>query len=79
VKPEPVPPLKANRTQRSIQFARQTEPLLTAEAVEDQEALETSTLIGQFTDSVEYEINDFLADGVVATSVVVGYSFIQKR
>ena len=56
-----------------LNSVRTVERTLTAKAVEDQEALETSTLIGQFTDSVEYEINDFLADGVVATSVVVGY------
>ena len=45
----------------------------TAKAVEDEETLETSTLIGQFTDTVEYEINDFLSNGVMTTSIVVSY------
>ena len=42
--------------------------------MKDQKALETGTLIGQFTDSIEYKVNDFLSDGVVTTSVVVGYA-----
>ena len=33
--------------------------------------LETSALIGEFSDSVEDEIDDFLTDGVVTTGVVV--------
>ena len=47
-----------------------------AEAVEYQEALETSALIGQLADAVEYQIDDFFANGVVATSVVVGSIFL---
>ena len=34
--------------------------------------LETSALIGEFSDSVEDEIDDFLTNGVVTTGVVVG-------
>jgi len=41
-------------------------------SVEDEEALETSALIGQLTDSVKAEINDLLTDGVVTTGKVVG-------
>ena len=37
--------------------------------------LETSALIGEFSDSVEDEIDDFLTDGVVTTGVVVGGIF----
>ena len=44
----------------------------TAERVEDEEALETSALIGQLADAVQHEVDDLLADGVVAASVVVG-------
>ena len=40
--------------------------------VEDEEALETSALIGELTDSVEAEINNLLTDGVVTTGEVVG-------
>jgi hypothetical protein len=40
--------------------------------VEDQEALETSALISQLADAVKYEIDDFLANGVVTTGIVVG-------
>ena len=46
---------------------------LTAEAVEDEETLQTRALIGQFTNAVEYEIDDFLSDGVMTTRVVVSY------
>jgi len=41
-------------------------------SVEDEEALETSALIGELTDSVEAEINNLLTDGVVTTGEVVG-------
>jgi len=42
------------------------------EGVEDKETLETSALIGQFSDSVQDQVDDLLTDGVVATGVVVG-------
>ena len=40
--------------------------------MEDEESLETSALIGQLPDSVKDDINNLLADGVVAAGVVVG-------
>ena len=40
--------------------------------MEDEESLETSTLISEFPDSVQTEIDDLLSDGVVTSSVVVG-------
>ena len=43
-----------------------------AETVEDEESLETGALIGQLPDSVKDDINNLLADGVVAAGVVVG-------
>ena len=45
------------------------------ERVEDEEALETGAVVGELTDSVEHIVDDLLADGVVATSVVVGRIF----
>ena len=42
------------------------------EGVEDEESLETSTLISEFPDSVQTEIDDLLSNGVVTSSVVVG-------
>ena len=44
----------------------------TTEGVEDEEALETSALIGQFPDAVKDQVDDLLTDGVVTTGVVVG-------
>ena len=44
----------------------------TTDGVEDEESLETSALIGELSDSVEAEINNFLTDGVVTTGEVVG-------
>jgi len=41
------------------------------ERMEDKEALKTGTVVGQLTDSVEHIVDDLLADGVVATGVVV--------
>merc|ERR1719446_2001667 len=43
----------------------------TANSVEDEEALEPGALISELTDAVESKIDDLLADGVVAASVVV--------
>jgi len=48
----------------------------TTDGVEDEEALETSALISELTDSVEAEINDFLTNGVVTTGEVVGGVFL---
>jgi hypothetical protein len=44
--------------------------------VEDQEALETSALIGQLADTVKYQVDYFFANGVMATSIVVGSIFL---
>ena len=45
----------------------------TTEGVEDEEALETSTVVGELADTVEdLRSIDLLANGVVATGVVVG-------
>jgi len=43
--------------------------------VEDKESLESSALIGELSDSVEAEINDFLTDGVMSSGEVVGGIF----
>jgi len=40
--------------------------------VEDEETLETSALIGELSDSVEAEIDDFTTDGVMSSGEVVG-------
>ena len=38
--------------------------------------LETGALVGELADAVQDEVDNFLADGVVATSVVVGGVFL---
>ena len=50
----------------------ESRPGASAEAVEDEEALETGALVGQLADTIQNQVNDLLADGVVATGVVVG-------
>ena len=42
------------------------------DGVEDHEALETGTLVSKLTQTVKSKIDNLLADGVVATSVVIG-------
>uniref|UniRef100_S4RRR2 Uncharacterized protein n=1 Tax=Petromyzon marinus TaxID=7757 RepID=S4RRR2_PETMA len=42
------------------------------EAVEDEEALQTLYITYQLTNAVQHQVDDLLADGVVATSIVVG-------
>mmetsp|Transcript_13339 Transcript_13339/g.19237 ORF Transcript_13339/g.19237 Transcript_13339/m.19237 type:complete len:474 (-) Transcript_13339:76-1497(-) len=44
--------------------------------VVDEEALEAGAVVGELADAVEDEVNDFLADGVVTTGVVVGGVFL---
>ena len=44
----------------------------TAEAVEDEESLETSALIGKLTKAVKYKVNDLFSNGIVTSGVVVG-------
>jgi hypothetical protein len=41
----------------------------TAEGVEDKEALETGTVVGETTDLLENGVDELLADGVVTTGV----------
>ena len=47
--------------------------------VEDEEALEASALVGQLADPVQDEVNDLLADGVVAPGVVVGRVLLARH
>lgn len=44
----------------------------TTERVEDEETLETNTVVGDTADLVKDALNELLADGVVTTGVVVG-------
>lgn len=44
--------------------------------MEDKEPLKTGALIRQFPDPVKYDVNDLLANRVVATSVVVSCVFL---
>ena len=42
------------------------------EGVEDEETLQTRTLVSQLPDAVQNQVHYFLADGVVTAGVVVG-------
>jgi len=44
--------------------------------VEDAEALETSAVISELSDSVQDEVDDFLTNGVVSSGEVVGGIFL---
>jgi len=54
----------------------ETRASTTTDGVEDQETLETSAVIGELADTVEGEIDEFLTNGVVTTSVVVSGIFL---
>merc|ERR1711981_614386 len=47
----------------------------TTDGVEDEETLETSTLVSKFSDSVEAEVDNFFTNGVVTSGEVVGSIF----
>ena len=40
--------------------------------MEDEEALQTGALVSQLADTVKHQIDDLLANGVVAAGVIVG-------
>jgi len=40
--------------------------------VKDEKALQARALVGELADAIEHEVDDLLADGVVAARVVVG-------
>lgn len=48
----------------------------TTNGVEDEETLETSTVVSQLSDSVQTEIDDFLTNGVVTSGEVVSGIFL---
>ena len=47
----------------------------TAERVENQETLESGTIVGEFSDSVKDIVNELFANSVVTSSIVVGGIF----
>jgi hypothetical protein len=49
----------------------ETRASTTAERVEDEETLETDTVVGNTANLIENDLDQLLADGVVATSIVV--------
>ena len=40
--------------------------------------LKSRALVGQFTNPIKHKINDFLSDGVVTTSIVIGSIFLSS-
>jgi len=48
-------------------------------SVEDKETLKSSTVISEFTDTVQDSVDDFLSDGVVSTGVVVSGIFLSTN
>jgi hypothetical protein len=47
--------------------------------MEDKESLKTCALISQFADTIKYYINNFLSNGVVATSIVICSIFLASN
>lgn len=51
----------------------------TAEGVENQEPLQTRAVVGNASNLVQHLVDQFLANGVVATSIVVGRVFLASN
>lgn len=47
--------------------------------MENEESLKTSALIGELADTVQHQINDFLANSVVATGIVISGIFLASN
>ena len=72
VKPEPVPPERDAR----VSIERCPSASLTAKTMEDEKALQTGALIGDFTQFLQHGVDDLLADGVMTASIVVRCVFL---
>lgn len=46
--------------------------------MKDKKALESSALVSKLTDSIQNQVHDLLADGVVTAGVVVGSVFFAR-
>merc|ERR1719230_1598119 len=58
--------------QALAQQSTQARASATTDSLEDHEALQTSAVVGQLADTVEHQVNNLLANGVVTTGEVVG-------
>jgi hypothetical protein len=56
----------------------QTGSSTTTDGVVDHETLKTGTVIGQLTDSIQAQVDDFLTDGIVTTSEIVSSIFFTR-
>lgn len=43
--------------------------------MENQKPLQASTLIGQFSDAIQYQVNDLFSNSIMATGIIVGGIF----
>lgn len=50
-----------------------------SDGIEHQKALKTGTVVGQFTNAIEAKVDNFLSNGIVATSKVVGGIFLARN
>lgn len=64
--------LSVIRAQPLQQQTSETGTGTTSERVEDEESLETGTVVGESSNSVHDVVDELLSDGVVTSSVVVG-------
>ncbi len=48
----------------------------TADGVEDEEALEAGAVVGELADAVEAEVDDFLSDCIMSTSIIICRVFL---
>ena len=49
---------------------------LITEGVENEESLKSSAVVGQLANTVKYKVDNFLSDGVVTTSIIIGGIFL---
>ena len=67
VKPDPVPPIH-DENETLAEFFRLA---LTSERVKDQKSLQTGALIGYLPNTIEHDIDDILAHGVMSTCIII--------
>jgi hypothetical protein len=68
--------LSVIRAQPLQQQTSETGTGTTSERVEDEESLQTGTVVGESSNSVHDIVDELLSDGVVTSSVVVGSVFL---
>ncbi len=61
------------------QQGSETRASTTTKGMEDEESLKASALVRELADTIQHQVNNFLSNGVVSTSIVIGSIFFASN